>query len=52
MENLDMKIYLYNTIALSVSMTEVELSLKIILLLCTIVYTIKKITETNNGNKN
>ena len=28
MENIDMKLYLYNTIAFSISMTEVELSLK------------------------
>tara|TARA_R110002012_G_scaffold306649_2_gene511491 strand:+ start:1465 stop:1608 length:144 start_codon:yes stop_codon:yes gene_type:complete len=45
MENLDMKLYLYNTIALGVSMTDIELSLKIILLLCTIVYTVRKIIE-------
>jgi len=45
MSNLDMKIYLFNTIALSISMTEVEITLKIILLLCTIIYTIKKIKE-------
>jgi len=45
MENLDMKLYLYNTIALGISMTEIELSLKIILLLCTIVYTVRKIIE-------
>ena len=48
MENIDMKLYLYNSIAFSISMTEVELSLKIILLLCTIVYTIKKIIEQKN----
>ena len=46
-----MKLYLYNTIAFSISMTEVELSLKIILLLCTIVYTIKKIIEKAKGKK-
>lgn len=51
MDNIDMKLYLYNTIAFSISMTEVELSLKIILLLCTIVYTIKKIIEKDNGKK-
>jgi len=48
MENIDMKLYLYNTIALGISMTEIELSLKIILLICTIIYTIKKIIEKNN----
>jgi len=46
-----MKIYLFNTIALSISMTDIELSLKIILLLCTIIYTIKKIIEKDNGKK-
>jgi hypothetical protein len=51
MENVDMKIYLFNTIALSISMTDIELSLKIILLLCTIIYTIKKIIEKDNGKK-
>ena len=49
MSNLDMKIYLFNTIALSISMTEVEITLKIILLLCTIIYTIKKIIERKHG---
>jgi len=43
-----MKIYLFNSIALGISMTQIELSLKIILLICTIIYTIKKITEKNN----
>jgi len=46
-----MKIYLFNTIALSISMTDIELSLKIILLICTIIYTIKKIIEKDNGKK-
>ena len=43
MENLNMKIYIFNTIAISISMTDIEISLKIILLLCTIIYTVKKI---------
>lgn len=38
----DLKIYFYNTIALAVSMLEVELGLKIILLICTIGYTISR----------
>lgn len=38
----DLKIYFYNTIALGISMTEVELILKIILLICTIGYTISR----------
>tara|TARA_R110000744_G_scaffold335291_1_gene440614 strand:+ start:200 stop:349 length:150 start_codon:yes stop_codon:yes gene_type:complete len=44
----DLKIYFYNTIALGVSMTEVELALKIILLICTIVYTISRIINEKN----
>lgn len=42
MDFADMKIYLINSIAFLISLTEVELSLKIILLICTIVYTIQK----------
>ena len=42
-----MKIYIFNTIAISISMTDIEISLKIILLLCTIIYTVKKIIEKN-----
>ena len=42
MDFADMKIYLINSIAFVVSLTEVEVSLKIILLICTIVYTIQK----------
>jgi hypothetical protein len=38
----DLKIYFYNTFALGVSMTDVELALKIILLICTIGYTISR----------
>jgi len=38
----DMKIYLINSIAFMVSLTELEVWLKIILLVCTIVYTIRK----------
>jgi len=37
-----MKIYLINSMAFLVSLTEVEVWLKIILLICTIVYTIQK----------
>jgi hypothetical protein len=37
-----MKIYFINSIAFLVSLTEVEVWLKIILLICTIVYTIQK----------
>jgi len=42
MDFADMKIYLINSIAFMVSLTEVEVWLKIILLICTIVYTIQK----------
>lgn len=52
MENVDMKLYLFNSIALGISMTDIELSLKIVLLICTIIYTIKKILEKDNGKKN
>jgi len=37
-----MKIYTLNSMAFLVTMTEVETWLKIILLLCTIVYTVMK----------
>tara|TARA_R110000744_G_scaffold365121_1_gene473853 strand:+ start:291 stop:431 length:141 start_codon:yes stop_codon:yes gene_type:complete len=42
MDIADMKIYLINSIAFMVSLTELEVWLKIILLVCTIVYTIQK----------
>ncbi len=42
MDFADMKIYLINSIAFMVSLTEVEVWLKIILLICTIIYTIQK----------
>tara|TARA_R110002012_G_scaffold123047_2_gene273337 strand:- start:25432 stop:25584 length:153 start_codon:yes stop_codon:yes gene_type:complete len=38
----DLKIYFYNTMALGISMTDVELLLKIVLLVCTIGYTISR----------
>lgn len=38
----DLKIYIINTIVLALTMTEIELGLKIILLICTIGYTISK----------
>jgi hypothetical protein len=46
----DLKIYFYNTIALGISMTEVELMLKIVLLICTIGYTISRWID-NEKNK-
>jgi len=42
MDIADMKIYLINSIAFMVSLTELEVWLKIILLICTIIYTIQK----------
>tara|TARA_R110002012_G_scaffold8805_1_gene40420 strand:+ start:395 stop:538 length:144 start_codon:yes stop_codon:yes gene_type:complete len=42
MDFADMKIYLINSIAFMISLTEVEVWLKIVLLICTIVYTIQK----------
>ncbi len=44
-----MKLYSLNTLALGISMTNIEVSLRIILLVVTIVYTIMKIK--NNKNK-
>ena len=38
----DLNIYFFYTVALGVLMTEVELGLKIILLICTIGYTISR----------
>ena len=42
MDFADMKIYLLNSIAFMISLTEVEVWLKIVLLICTIIYTIQK----------
>lgn len=42
MDMTDMKIYSMNSIVLALTMTEIESSLKIILLICTIVYTLRK----------
>jgi len=38
----DLKIYFLNSMAFFISLTEVEVWLKIILLICTITYTIQK----------
>jgi hypothetical protein len=46
----DLKIYFYNTMALGISMTDVELLLKIVLLVCTIGYTISRWID-NEKNK-
>ena len=51
----DIKLYIFNIITLGVSFTAVENSLKIVLLLATIVYTLQKIYATykkkNETNK-
>ncbi len=38
----DMKLYILNSMAFVISLTDVEVTLKIILLVCTITYTIQK----------
>ena len=51
----DLRLYLLNIITLGISFTAIENSLKILLLLASIVYTIQKIYETykkkNANNK-
>ena len=47
-----MKLYIINTIAFGISLTNIEVTLRIILLLATIIYTIQKIkTQKKDGNK-
>lgn len=53
MGNTDMKLYFINTLALGISLSNIEVSLRIILLLATIIYTIQKIKgKKEDGNKN
>jgi hypothetical protein len=48
-----MKLYIMNTVALGISLTNIEISLRIILLLATIIYTIQKIkSKKEDGDKN
>jgi hypothetical protein len=47
----DIKLLIINGIALAVSMTHIEISLKIILLLVTIGYTISKWIKLKNDKK-
>jgi len=48
-----MKLYIINTLALGISLSNIEISLRIILLLATIIYTIQKIKiKKEDGNKN
>lgn len=42
MDFTDMKIYFINTVVLALTMSEIETGLKIVLLVCTITYTIQK----------
>ena len=44
----DMKLYMMNTFALGISLTSIEVTLRIILLLATIIYTIQKIKKNKN----
>jgi len=44
----DMKIYILNTFAIGISLTNIEVTLRIILLLATIAYTIQKIKKNKN----
>lgn len=48
----DLKLALFNILSFSVSFTNIENSLKIILLIASIFYTIQKILETNKNKKN
>jgi hypothetical protein len=43
-----MKLYMMNTFALGISLTNIEVTLRIILLLATIIYTIQKIKKNKN----
>jgi len=48
-----MKLYMINTLALGISLSNIEITLRIILLLATIIYTIQKIkSKKQDGNKN
>lgn len=52
MEVTDLKLYAINISSLMISMTNIDQSLKIVLLLVTIGYTIHKWMELVNKNKN
>lgn len=48
-----MKLYIINTLALGISLSNIEISLRIVLLLATIIYTIQKIkSKKEDGDKN
>lgn len=50
----DLRLYMVNSVALAVSITNVEVAMKLILLSISIVYTLMKIIDlkTNKKNKN
>ena len=48
----DLRIAFFNAISLGISFTAIENSLKIILLMASIVYTLQKIYETHKKKKN
>jgi putative Mn2+ efflux pump MntP len=50
----DLRLYMINSVALAVSITNVEVAMKLILLGISIVYTVMKIIDlkTNKKNKN
>ena len=48
METTSMKLYALNTIAIGISLSNIEISLRIILLLATIIYTVQKIKKNKN----
>ena len=50
----DLRLYMINSVALAISITNVEVAMKLILLSISIVYTVMKIIDlkTNKKNKN
>lgn len=48
----DLRLAFFNAISLGISFTAIENSLKIILLMASIVYTLQKIYETHKKKKN
>ncbi len=48
----DLRLAVFNAISLGISFTAVENSLKIILLLASIIYTVQKIHETHKNKNN
>ena len=47
----DLKLALFNVLSFGISFTNIENSLKIILLISSIIYTIQKIIETQKNKK-